>query len=155
PAHAARPVLMPAIPAMVSVRSGDELPALAIVIPNRNRPDLLTRCLRFLEFPNRFRPELVIVDNASEEAAVHAIYRDLRARHGARIVHMDQMFNFSRMINLGIAATSSEAVLLLNNDVEITAPGAIEQMIAHAMRPEVGVVGCRLLYADGAVQHAG
>lgn len=155
PPSAPQPAPPPATPAIASAADGNELPALAIIIPNRNNPELLQRCLRFLDFPNRFRPELVIVDNASDEAAVHAVYRDLRARHGAHVVQMDQMFNFSRMVNLGVAATSAEVVLLLNNDVEITTPGLLEQIIAHARRPEVGVVGCRLLYADGTVQHAG
>src|SRR4029077_18183612 len=106
-------------------------------------------------FPNRFRPELVIVDNGSDEPAVDTVYGDLRARHGARIVSMNQPFNFSSMVNLGVAATSAEVVLLLNNDVEVTAPGLLEQMLASALRPEVGVVGSRLLYPDGTVQHAG
>jgi len=152
PARSRQPTAKPAV---ISPRSGDQLPALAVVIPNRNNAELLARCLRFLKFSNRFRPELVIVDNASDEAAVHALYRDLRERHGARIVQMNQMFNFSRMVNLGVAAASSEVVLLLNNDVEITTAGSLEQMMIHALRPEVGVVGCRLLYADGTVQHAG
>ena len=72
--------------------------------------------------------------------------RGLCERHGARIVQMDQAFNFSRMVNLGVAATSAEVVLLLNNDIEITAPGLLEQAMTHAMRPEIGVVGSRLLY---------
>jgi GT2 family glycosyltransferase len=155
PPSAPQPAPRPATPAIASAAAGNELPALAIVIPNRNNPELLQRCLRFLDFPNPFRPELVIVDNASDEAAVQSICRDLRARCGARVVQMDQMFNFSRMVNLGVAATSAKVVLLLNNDVEITTPGSLEQIIAHAMRPEVGVVGSRLLYADGTVQHAG
>lgn len=155
PANAPQPALRSALPAVAAAPPGKELPSLAIVIPNRNQAELLKRCVGFLEFPNRLRPELVIVDNASDEAAVHEIYRDLRARYGARVVPMDQMFNFSRMVNLGVAATSAEMVLLLNNDVEITTPGALERIVAHAMRPEVGVVGCKLLNADGTVQHAG
>jgi O-antigen biosynthesis protein len=153
PASAPQPA--PPTATVIGAASGGELPALAIVIPNRNRPELLKRCLGLLDFPNRFRPELVIVDNASEEAAVHALYRDLSARYGARVLPMDQTFNFSRMVNLGVAAARAEVVLLLNNDVEITQPGVLEQMLAHAMRPEVGVVGCKLLYADATVQHAG
>jgi O-antigen biosynthesis protein len=155
PASVPPPVLKPAMPTIASPAPSNELPSLAIVIPNRNNPELLKRCLRFLEFANRFRPELVMVDNASDEAAVHAIYRDLRERYGARIVQMDQMFNFSRMVNLGVTATTAEVVLLLNNDVEITTPDSLEQIMAHALRPEVGVVGCRLLYPNGTVQHAG
>jgi GT2 family glycosyltransferase len=154
PGGAPQPVLAPAKPAVHAVTGGD-LPALAIVIPNRNKAELLGQCVSFLKFENRFRPELVIVDNASDEAAVRTLYRDLRARHGARVVPMDRSFNFSCMINAGVAATHAELLLLLNNDVEITAPGRIETAMAHAARPEVGVVGSRLMYPDGTVQHAG
>ena len=59
------------------------------------------------------------------------------------------------MVNLGVAASSAEVVLLLNNDIEITAEGLLEQVLAHALRPEIGVVGSRLLNPDGTVQHAG
>jgi glycosyl transferase family 2 len=144
PASVPRPVLRPARPLHLPLRGG-ELPALAIVIPSRNSSQLLERCVRFLNFENRFRPELVVVDNASEEAAVRALYRDLTARHGARVVQMDRSFNFSSMINTGVAASRSDLLLLLNNDVEITAPGLLETAMAHAMRPEVGVVGSRLM----------
>jgi O-antigen biosynthesis protein len=154
PANAPQTVLQAAKPA-VHAGAGASLPALAIVIPNRNKAELLEQCLSFLRFENRFRPELVIVDNASDEAAVRALYRELSARHGARIVPMDRSFNFSCMINAGVTATRAETVLLLNNDVEITARGLIETAMAHALRPEVGVVGSRLMYPDGTVQHAG
>jgi hypothetical protein len=95
------------------------------------------------------------VDEIALRRRVDAVYAPLWDWHGARVVQMDRMFNFSRIVNLGVAATSAEVVLLLNNDVEITMPGSLEQIIAYAMRPAVGVVGSRLLYADGTVQHAG
>jgi len=68
------------------------MPDLAVIIPNRNRPDLLAQCLRFMEFQNRFRTELVIVDNDSDDPAVPAMYAQLRERHGAKIVSMNQKF---------------------------------------------------------------
>jgi GT2 family glycosyltransferase len=131
------------------------VPDLAVIIPNRNRPELLAQCLSFMELPNRFQIELVVVDNASDDPATLAMYGRLRERNGAKIVAMNQQFNFSRMVNLGVAASTSETFLLLNNDVQITAPGLVEQILAHALRPEVGVVGSKLLYGDGSVQHGG
>ncbi len=128
---------------------------LAIVIPNRNRPELLEKCLGFLEFHNHFSTELVIVDNASDDPRIFSMYAQLRERHGAIIVSMNQKFNFSRMINMGVKACQAPTILFLNNDVYITSPGILEQILAHALRPEVGVVGTKLLYGDGTVQHAG
>jgi GT2 family glycosyltransferase len=128
---------------------------LAVIIPNRNRPDLLGKCLGFMEFQNRFHTELVIVDNASDDPAVLAMYGHLRERYGAKIISMNQAFNFARMVNLGVAASESDALLLLNNDVQVTTPGLLEEILAHTLRPEVGVVGSKLLNADGSVQHGG
>jgi GT2 family glycosyltransferase len=129
--------------------------SLAVVIPNRDQPELLRRCVRFLDSFQGPAPELVIVDHDSADPATLELYADLKEKHGARLVKVKGPFNFSRMINLGVAATTAEVVLLVNNDVEITQPGQVEAMVANAMRPEVGVVGARLLYPDGTVQHAG
>jgi len=127
----------------------------AIVIPNRDQPELLRRCVHFIESLHGPAPELVIVDHESSDPATLALYSQLRGRHDARIVSVHGRFNFSRMINLGVAATQAEVVLLLNNDVEITDAGEAEMMIARALRPQTGVVGAHLLYPDGLVQHAG
>jgi GT2 family glycosyltransferase len=132
-----------------------QVPDLAVVIPTRNGSGLLAKCLGFLDFDNRFRTELVIVDNASDDHEVLAMYAQLRERHGAKIVQMDHRFNFSRMINMGVEASRAPTILLLNNDVQITMPGLLEEILSHALRPEVGVVGTKLLYGDGKVQHAG
>ncbi len=129
-------------------------PSVAIVVPNRNRPDLLARCLDFLA-GLRFRPELIVVDNASDDPALPALYAELKAGCGARILAMDGPFNFARMINIGVAASRAEIVLLLNNDVHFSDAGAVEQLVAAAMRPEVGTVGSLLQYPDGTVQHTG
>lgn len=129
--------------------------SVAIVIPNRDQPQLLERCVRLMNFLDDPAPELVIVDHASTDLATLALYAQLEERHGARIVKVGGRFNFSRMVNLGVAATSAEVVVLVNNDVEVTDPSQVKMMLGHAIRPEVGVVGARLLYPDGTVQHAG
>jgi GT2 family glycosyltransferase len=129
--------------------------SVAIVIPNRDQPDLLQRCIRCLEFLEGPVPELVIVDHTSTDPATLAIYAHLQQRYGARIERFGGHFNFSRMVNLGVAATTAEVILLMNNDIEVTIPGQLETIVEHAMRPEVGVAGARLLYPDGHVQHAG
>ncbi len=64
-------------------------------------------------------------------------------------------FNFSRMNNLGAQAAGSELLVFLNDDVTPLRPDWLEVMAAHLVRPEIGVVGGRLLYPSGAIQHAG
>jgi len=127
----------------------------AIIIPNRDRPELLARCVRVLDFFQGPVPALVIVDHASVDPATLALYGELERRYNARIERVGGQFNFSRMINIGVAATSAEILLLLNNDIEVTTSGELESIVEHAARPEVGVVGAHLRYPDGRVQHAG
>ena len=50
---------------------------------------------------------------------------------------------------------AGEVAVLLNNDTEVIEPGWLREMVSQAIRPEVGVVGAKLLYRDRTVQHAG
>jgi glycosyltransferase involved in cell wall biosynthesis len=64
-------------------------------------------------------------------------------------------FNWARFSNLAAAQATGEYLLFLNDDIEITDPDWLDALIEQAQRPEVGVVGPRLLYPDRRVQHAG
>jgi GT2 family glycosyltransferase/glycosyltransferase involved in cell wall biosynthesis len=71
------------------------------------------------------------------------------------LVDYDRPFNFSEKINLGVAAASGDLVLILNDDTELITPDAIETMVAHLEDDSVGMVGPKLLFADGTVQDGG
>ena len=45
--------------------------------------------------------------------------------------------------------------MFLNNDIEIVRSGWLREMVSHAIRPDVGCVGAKLLYPDRRIQHAG
>ena len=76
-------------------------------------------------------------------------------RNADRVVEYPAAFNWSKLNNLGAAAAAGEYLLFLNDDVEAVEPRWLHALLEHAERPEVGVVGPRLLYPDGRVQHAG
>lgn len=128
--------------------------SIAVIIPNRNQAGLLAQCVGSM-LPNPLVKELVIVDNASDSQDTLDLYERLKRDHGAKIVGANQPFNFSRMINLGAAAASADMLLLLNNDIEFKNTDTLAEARAAALRPEVGIVGTKLLYPDGTVQHAG
>ena len=124
----------------------------SIVICSRN-PKLLSRCLRSLDrhtaYSNR---EIVVVRH---ENAPNPGFDDVMRRFGARGVSYSSQFHFSRMNNLGAEASRGEILLFLNDDTEALKADWLEHVVAHLERTEVGVVGGKLLYPSGAIQHAG
>ncbi|MFN3295952.1 glycosyltransferase [Caldimonas sp.] len=133
-------------------------PLVSIIIPTRDQLDLLRRCVESLLEKTRYpHYELLIVDNQSttEEARQ---WLDAVASFGEnriRVLRYDHPFNFSAMNNLAVEHARGDVVVLLNNDTAIIEPGWLDAMLNHALRPEVGAVGAKLLYPDGTVQHAG
>ena len=127
-------------------------PRVAIVIPTRDRPDILRRCIDSIRkrstYANR---EIVVVDNDSSEPETLE-YLDA---FGGRVIRQPGPFNFARIINQAVAQVDSEYLLLLNNDTEVLSDDWIEAMLEHAQRPDVAAAGARLLFPDGEPQHEG
>ena len=117
---------------------------------------VLKQCVTgLLEGTSYPRRELVIVDNASTEPEVLALYQSIeRGGHG-RIVDFDRPFNFSAACNAGAAVARGELLLFLNNDIEVIHADWLEELIRWAQRPDVGIVGAQLWYPDRTIQHAG
>lgn len=141
---AAQPAAVPAPPVAISV-----------IIPTRDRAELLESCLGGLlstRFPGE--REIIVVDNDSREPRTKALFERLEAED-VRVIARPGPFNFAALINAGVASARGDLVCLLNNDVEITAPDWLLPMAALAVREDIGAVGARLLYPDGAIQHAG
>lgn len=130
-------------------------PLVSVIIPNRNQADLLRRCLNGLETKTRYKhKEVIIVDNASSGPEIASLYAEAR-NSGVRIVQFDKTFNYSRACNLGAAIAQGDLFLFLNNDIEIVESEWLDELVRQALRPGVGVVGCRLVYPNGVLQHAG
>ena len=72
-----------------------------------------------------------------------------------KVVYWKKAFNYSAINNFGVSFATGQYLLFLNNDVELIHPDSITEMVAYARRPEVGIVGARLLYGDHTIQHAG
>lgn len=131
-------------------------PLVSAVIPTRYRPDLLDRCLgglsRQTDYPNL---EVIIVDNGSTDLRYEALYKQYTQCLDLRVLRVEEAFNYSRLVNRGVREASGGIIMSLNDDVEAMDPGWLESLVDSALRPEIGVVGCRLLYGDGTLQHGG
>lgn len=134
----------------------DPAPAVSIIIPTRNRKDLLECCVDSIlartDYPHF---EIVIVDNGSDEAETLAYLDRLSGQHGIRVLRFDGEFNFSAINNFAVGQVTSELICLLNNDTEVKSPAWLSEMAALAIQPSAGVVGAKLLYPDNTIQHAG
>ncbi len=129
----------------------DLWPSVTIVIPTRDRLDLLERCLNGVEQSSYPNFSVVICDNDSIEPATLR-YLDNTSH---TVVKTPGPFNYSAIVNAGVAETSSDYVVTLNNDVEISDVDWLEQLVSVALLPGVGIVGCALREPSGAYQHEG
>ena len=98
--------------------------------------------------------EWIVVADADTPAATLAALDDVCGGR-LRVVWYERPFNFATALNIGAARASGDYILLLNDDVELITADFLGTMLGIAEQPDVGVVGCKLLYADGTVQHAG
>jgi GT2 family glycosyltransferase len=124
----------------------------SIIIPTRDKVDLLRRCINSIEERTDYSDfEIVIVDNGSKQQETLNYLKGC----GHQVIRDDSPFNFSGLNNLGASRSSGEYLLMLNNDTEVIATEWLSALLEQAQRPEVGAVGAKLLYPDGSIQHAG
>ncbi len=131
-------------------------PRVSILLPTRDHPEDLERCLESLFSHTTYDNfELIVIDNGTRDrAALEILERHARDAR-VRVMPMDVPFNYSRLNNAAAAVATGEVLVLLNNDTQIVTPDWIEAMLEQALRPAIGAVGANLLYPDGSVQHAG
>ena len=137
----------------------DHGPDVTIVIPTRNKRELLKGCIESLAATTYRNYDVVVIDNDSDDRDTLAYLSDLRERPGFRVVRIpsrDGRFNFAALNNEVVREhCTSDYVLFLNNDTSVVEPRWLSAMIGYAGLPGVGTVGARLFYADGTIQHAG
>ena len=130
-------------------------PHVSVVIPSRDAPGLMGAALAGL-FEGTDYPDfdLTVIDNGSTDPQTLALYRRY-AEPRLRVEIRPEPFNFSRAVNRGVGLSAGPLVLLLNNDIEVIEPGWLKEMVACLSFPDTGIVGAKLLYPDGTLQHAG
>ncbi len=131
-------------------------PKVSVLIPTRDGAALLERCVDGLrhgtDYPDM---EILIIDNDSAAPDALRLLERLRQTPGVRVLPAPGVFNYAAMNNQAAAEARGEVLALLNNDIAVRAPGWLREMVAHAIRPDIGAVGAKLLYPNGTLQHAG
>ena len=144
-------------------RALDTSSSVSIIIPTRGSTGrvwgatrvMVTEAVRsIVERSTYERFEIVVVHDSVTPASV---LDDLREIGGdrVRLVEWTLPFDFSGKINLGAAVARGDLLLLLNDDVEVISGDWLETMMGFLREPDVGAVGCHLLFEDGRLQHGG
>ncbi|MDX6650844.1 MAG: hypothetical protein QOJ97_2795 [Solirubrobacteraceae bacterium] len=123
----------------------------SIVIPVHDGVDLTKRCLDILLAQDLGGAEIVVVDDASGDGTAAAV----AGYEGIRVVRNESNQGFAGSCNAGAAAATGERLVFLNNDTRPT-DGWLDALLGYAREhPRAGIVGAKLLWPNGSVQHAG
>ncbi len=139
---------------VVPVKRPAQHASVTIIIPTRDRIDLLRRCLESLPKGDE-RVEILVVDNDSVNPATLDYLKRWVTRPRCRVIKAPGPFNYAEMMNRAAAECQSSLLLFLNNDVEVQSADFIEPMLVWAIREDVGAVGAKLTFPNGTLQHAG
>lgn len=134
----------------------DPRPKVTVVICTLDRVDLLRQCINGItertDYPDL---EILIVDNGSLEPVVLDYLNSLRASRPVSVLLMPEAFNFSVLYNAAARHSAGDIVCLLSNHVLPIRTDWLQAMVAHALRPDIGAVGAKLLYPSGTIKHGG
>lgn len=147
------------LPGRYRIRYGHAgTPPVSIIIPTKDQFAMVERCVSsLLEKTTYQNYEIILVDNQSTEPAACAWLDGLQALDDPRIrvLRYPHPFNYSAINNAAVQQARGEYIVLLNNDTATLRGDWLDALLNHAQRPEVGIVGAKLLHADGTIQHAG
>lgn len=133
-------------------------PLVSIIITSKDQLAVLQRCVESVLEKTAYNDyELLLVDNGSEDADTLGWLAGM-AQLGSdklRVLEYPQQGNVAAMCNFAARQARGEYLLMLNPCTVITRADWLDELLNHAQRPEVGVVGAKLFNSDGQVVHAG
>ena len=131
-------------------------PKVSLVMPTRDGGEVLRRAIESVlhgtDYPDL---ELIVVDNGSEDPNTLATLTQAARDPRVRVRRDARPFNYSALNNAAVRDADGEVLALVNDDVEAISREWLQEMVSHAIRPQIGCVGAKLLYPDQTVQHAG
>lgn len=135
----------------------DEEPLISIVIPTKDKADILRRCLNSIYKRTDYKNyEVILIDNNSEEDKTFELI-DHYKRHynNFKCYRYECEFNYSYLNNEAVKKSNGKYVLLLNNDTEVITSSWLKKMVGYASQSHIGCVGAKLLYPTDTIQHCG
>lgn len=133
----------------------DDFPLVSILIPTRDRIDLVMQCVESLARTSYPAFEILIIDNDSTDPETLDWFEQFDNGRDRRVIPAPGEFNFSEINNVGAQHAQGDLLLLFNNDTEVIEPNWLSDMVRWVQQPGIGIVGAKLLYPNDTIQHAG
>lgn len=137
----------------------DEGPEVCLVIPTKNQLHYIKACVDSLTLTKYRNYKVLVVDNYSDDPETIKYLRGLDCNEKIKVVRIRSPksgFSYSNLNNLAVKKhVTSEYVCFLNNDTKVISQNWLSQMMGYIQLENVGVVGARLYFEDGTIQHAG
>jgi GT2 family glycosyltransferase len=132
-------------------------PLVSLIIPTKDRVDLLRPCIDSIYARSTYADfEVLVIDNQSRESGTREYFsRSVQEHDSLRVIPYDRPFHPSAIKNAAAIWARGEHLLFLNNDIEVISPDWIESLLEHSQRREVACAGAKLLYPNRTIQHAG
>jgi GT2 family glycosyltransferase len=131
-------------------------PLVSLVIPTKNGQALVKACIdSILQKTTYENYEILLIDNNSDDPDAIQYFQELNEHPKIRLLAYPFEFNYSAINNFAVSNAQGSIIGLVNNDIEVISPNWLSLMLGQVIRPDIGCVGAKLLYADGRVQHAG
>nr|WP_230957942.1 glycosyltransferase [Burkholderia diffusa] len=134
----------------------DPMPLVSLVIPARNEPELIRRCITSIVDKTTYRNyEIIIVGRGSGDRAMLDYLDSFDGDARVRVLHNDQPFNFPAYCNSTVEVANGEIIGLIDSGIEVISPEWLSEMVSIALQPGVGAVGAKLLYPNDTIEQAG
>lgn len=131
---------------------------ISVIIPFKNKAKMTIDCIEsFAKFGPAVK-EIMLVSNNSSDSELDIISNHIQQIKNVKLLEYNHPFNYQKINNWAVKQSTGRFVLFLNNDTELNthSAGLIEKMHSEAIKPNIGMVGCVLLYGDeSTIQHAG
>lgn len=152
----ARETTAPACVGATAPAAAGPSPLTTIIIPTRDRVELLSACIRsLLARDTQERFEVIIIDNGSTEPRTLAFLENMERDARFAVLRSPGSFNFAAICNEAAEQAHGETLVFLNNDTEILSDDWLSRLTGWARQPDIGAVGAKLLYKDDTLQHGG
>ena len=134
----------------------DPVPMVSIIIPTKDKVEVLYKCVTSILEKTQYKNfEIVIIDNVSEDPLALEYLKTTSDNKRIRVYEYQAEFNFSAIVNYGVQQSKGDIIVLMNNDTEAINENWLSEMVSQCLREEIGVVGAKLYYPSGQIQHAG